>query len=209
METPGPRVKTPTVSALGLELLPRIEKVPPFSVTPTESPTRLLTSVVELFKRSRPPAFTTTDVLPRIVPLPARLSVPPLTVVGPVYVVLEARTTRPLPAAAIPPPPPMTPENVVTPEPASVSVLPPLATLPEMVKELDELFVQVCGVPSAREALMVTGPAPGFTVMPLVPPVPVSVRVLVAGVPAAMPTTPLLLKVRLLTAKLPSRVVAA
>ena len=56
---------------------------------------------------------------------------------------------------------------------------------------------------------MVTGPAPGFTVMPLVPPVPVSVRVLVAGVPAAMPTTPLLLKVRLLTAKLPSRVVAA
>ncbi len=37
----------------------------------------------------------------------------------------------------------------------------PLATLPETVRELDELFVHVCEAASASGALMVTAPAPG------------------------------------------------
>ena len=82
--------------------------------------------------------------------MPESVNRPPATVVGPVYVLEAENTTVPAPTAATPPlPPPMTPEIVVEPEPASVSVLAPLATLPETVKGFAALFVQVCDVASA------------------------------------------------------------
>ena len=73
-----------------------------------------------------------------------------------------ANTTKPLPAVTTPPlPPPMTPDIVVVPEPASVSVLPPLVTLPDTVRGLEELFDQVCDAPMATGALTVAAPRPG------------------------------------------------
>ncbi len=66
-----------------------------------------------------------------------------------------------------PPLPPIAAEIAVLPEPASVSVLPPLVTLlPEIVSRLDELFVQVWAAPKTSGAVMFTGPAPASTVMP-------------------------------------------
>src|SRR5208283_5890701 len=95
-------------------------------------------------------------------PLPDNVNVPLLTVVAPVYVLEAANTTRPLPAVTTSPLPPMAPEIVVAPEPPSVSVWPPLLTLPEMVSRLEELFAQVCDEPIATGALIVAAPAPGL-----------------------------------------------
>ncbi len=64
----------------------------------------------------------------------------------------------------------MAPEIIVLPEPASVSVLPPLVTLPETVKGVTELLVQLCEAPSARLAVLrVAPPEPNATLMPPAP----------------------------------------
>ena len=63
---------------------------------PVSLPTRLPTMPVELFSKSVPPLppLTMMELLLQIVPPPLRLSVPPLTVVGPVWPLGAVRIER-------------------------------------------------------------------------------------------------------------------
>src|SRR5947209_14465178 len=103
-------------------------------------------------------------------PAAAYFRTPLVTVVGPLYVSVAPLSVRVLAVVVSPPvPPPMLPEIVVLPVPATVNSPAPSVTVPEIVRVPDELFAQVSGLVGSRMTFALIELLPLLATIPLAP----------------------------------------